>query len=464
MRRTSAERRHRIKRGLDLPLAGAPRRFIEPGRRVRRVAVSGEDYLGLRPRISVEPGERVVRGQPLFEDRKNPGVLFTSPGSGTVAAIHRGERRRLLSVVVELDEQDGSPDDDAPEVEYESFSAKPPPRLSADRVRALLVESGLWTLLRARPFGRIPSPAAAPSSIFVTAIDTNPLAADPSLVLAADDEAFTAGLEALVRLAGGSPVYLCKRTGDEIPGQNVAEVETHEFSGPHPAGNAGLHIHLLDPADRGREAWHAGYQETAAIGELFLRGRLRLERVVALGGPAVENPRLLRTRLGASLDELLRDELIGEPRVISGSVLSGRRAEGERRGYLGSRHSQITALPEAGERRFLGWASPGWNRFSFSRMFLSRLRRRSGFEMDTDLNGGLRAMVPSGAYDAVVPFDVMPIFLLRALLAGDIERAEQLGCLELEEEDLALCSFVCPSKIDYGSALREMLTRLEKEG
>lgn len=464
MRRTSAERRHRIERGLDLPLAGAPRRRIERGRQIRRVAVSGEDYLGLRPRISVEPGERVVRGQLLFEDRKNPGVLFTSPGAGTVAAIHRGERRRLLSVVIELDQDDGHPADEAPEVRYESFSGKPPLKLSTGQVRALLIESGLWTLLRARPFGRIPSPAAAPGSIFVTATDTNPLAADPSLVLADDEEAFTAGLEALVRLAGGRPLYLCRRTGDEIPGQNVAEVMTHEFSGPHPAGNVGLHIHLLEPADRGREAWHAGYQETAAIGELFLRGRLRLERIVALGGPAVENPRLLRTRLGASLDELLRDELAGAPRVISGSVLSGRRAEGEQHGYLGSRHNQITALPEAGERRFLGWASPGWNRFSFSRLFLSRLRRRIGFEMDTDLNGGLRAMVPSGAYDAVMPFDVMPIFLLRALLAGDIERAEQLGCLELEEEDLALCSFVCPSKIDYGAALREMLTRLEKEG
>jgi Na+-transporting NADH:ubiquinone oxidoreductase subunit A len=456
---------HRLRRGLDVPISGAPEQRVEEGPAVRRVAVMAEDYPGMRPRMQVAEGDTVVRGTPLFEDRGNPGVRYTAPGAGRVVAVNRGERRVLQSVVIELGEADADPGSAAPEVDYAAFTGAPPSELSPEGVRALLLEAGLWAALRRRPFDRVPSPAETPRSIFVTAMDTNPLTADPAVALAGRGADFAAGLAALVRLVAGRPVHLCVRPGAAIPGADVPGVDVHEFAGSHPAGDAGVHIHHVDPAGAGRPVWHVGWQDTAAIGGLLLRGKVPLERVVALGGPAVLRPRLLRTRLGASLDELTAGELSpGEVRVLSGSVLSGRAAMGPIRGFLGRRHNQVSALPEGGERRFLGWMAPGWSIFSASRLFLSALRRGHRFRFDTDARGGLRAMIPSGAFDAVLPFDLLPAFLLKAVLAGDIERAEALGCLELAEEDLALCSFVCPSKIDYGTALRELFSRIEKEG
>jgi Na+-transporting NADH:ubiquinone oxidoreductase subunit A len=456
---------HRIRRGLDIPISGAPEQRVEDGPAVRRVAVVADDYVGLRPRMLVTAGDAVLRGTPLFEDRGNPGVRCTSPGTGRVVAVNRGERRALQTVVIELDDTDAGPGAEAPEVEYAAFTGAAPAGLDPASVRALLLEAGLWPALRRRPFDRVPSPAETPRSIFVTATDTEPLTADPVVALAGREGDFEAGLAALVRLADGRPVHLCRGPGAAIPGAGVPGVRVHEFLGPHPAGNAGVHIHHVDPADRDRPVWHAGYQDVAAMGGLFLRGRVPLERVIALGGPAALRPRLLRTRFGASLDELTAGELApGEARVISGSVLSGRSAMGPIHGFLGRRHHQVSVLPEAGERRFLGWMAPGWDRFSAWRLFLSTLRRGRRFDFDTDTNGGERAVLPSFAFDAVLPFDTLPVFLFKALLAGDVERAEALGCLELAEEDVALCSFVCPSKIDYGAALRGMLARIEKEG
>jgi len=455
---------HRIRRGLDIPIRGAPEQRVDDGRPAGRVAAVAADCPGLKPRMLVSEGDAVLRGTPLLEDRGNPGVCWTSPGAGRVAAVNRGERRALQTVVIELGAVDTGPAADAPEVRYGSFLGAPPEELEPRAVRALLLEAGLWPALRRRPFDRVPAADETPRSIFVTAMDSEPLAADPAVGLAGREADFTAGLEALVRLADGRPVHLCRRTEAALPGEAVAGVTVHGFTGPHPAGNAGVHIHHVDPAGRDRPVWHVGYQDTAAIGGLALRGRVPLERVVALGGPSVKRPRLLGTRLGADLDALTAGELTaGEARVISGSVLSGRAAMGPVHGFLGRYHNQVSALPDVSERRFLGWLAPGWSRFSASRTFLSALRR-GPFSFDTDTNGGRRAMVPAGSFDAVLPFDTMAVFLFKAILAGDVERAEALGCLELAEADVALCSFVCPSKIDYGAALRDMLTGIEKEG
>jgi Na+-transporting NADH:ubiquinone oxidoreductase subunit A len=453
---------HRIRKGLDLPLAGEPEQVVHLARRVSRVALLGADYPGLKPVLRVQVGERVVRGQPLFEDGKNAAVRFTAPRAGSIAAIHRGERRVLQSVVIELDpaEQAGG---EALQVRFESFGGKPPERLSGAEIKALLLESGMWTAFRTRPFSRIPSPASPPHSIFVTAIDTQPHAPSVEVVLDGRQGDFAVGLRALEALTPGS-VFLCRAPGAkiELPPGSRATVE--EFRGPHPAGTPGLHIHLLDPVHLDKMVWHIGYQDVAAIGRLLATGKLDLERVVSLAGPTVARPRLLRTRLGASLDELTQGELApGDNRVISGSVFSGRTARGEVEGYLGRYHQQVAALAEGREREFLGWLAPGRDKFSITNAFASAFARHRRFAFTTTTHGSKRPMVPIGTYEEVMPMDIEATYLLRALLTDDMERAEALGCLELDEEDLALCTFVSETKYDYGPMLRAMLDRIQKE-
>ncbi len=452
---------HRVRRGLDLPLAGAPAQLPEDAPPVGAVAVMAADYPGMRPRMLVEPGQPVRRGEPLFEDRKSPGVLYTSPGAGRVEGVHRGERRALQSVVIALDE--GGAEADA-EVSYDAHPGPDPASWTADAVRALLQQSGLWTAIRERPYGKVPPVGRRPRSVVVNAMDTHPHAPDLAVALEGRGEDLAAGLRALVALASGGPVFLCVAPGSPLAAHAVDGVQVHSFAGPHPAGTAGLQIHLLDPADRDRVIWHLGAQDAAAVGHLLRTGRQDLDRVISLAGPAVRRPRLLRTRLGAAVDPLVAGELAdGEVRVISGSVLDGRAAAGPVHGYLGRYHQQVAALAEDRERRFLGWLAPGLSRFSLQRLFASALLPGRRFAMTTSL-GGERAMVPIGAYERVMPFEMMPTFLLRALLAGDMERAQELGCLELIEEDLALASVVCPSKIAYGPVLRALLTRIEAEG
>lgn len=458
---------HRIRKGLDLPLCGAPRQDISTGRPVSRVAVLGQDYLGMRPALHVAVGDRVSRGQLLFEDKRTPGLRYTAPGAGIVAAIHRGERRVLQSVVIELDEAERSGEEDAvEEVRYETYTGKSPSALSREEIRGLLLESGLWTAFRTRPFSKVPRWDSAPHSIFVTAMDTNPLAASVEMALMSRETEFEEGLLAVAQLTDG-PTYLCKRAGAHIPVPSLTgtQISVEEFEGPHPSGTPGVHIHLLDPVYRDKVVWHLNYQDVAAIGRLVSTGRQTFERVISLAGPGVKHPRLLRTRIGACLDELVHGELTdGELRVISGSVLSGRTAGGERVGYLGRYHLQVSVIQEERSREFLGWIMPAWHKFSVVGVVASKLFRGRRLALTTSLNGSKRAMVPIGLYERVMPMDLLPTFLLRALLVGDVERAEQLGCLELDEEDVALCTCVCPCKQEYGQALRAVLDSIEKEG
>lgn len=460
---------HTINKGLDLPITGAPEQKIVDAAKVTRVAIVAADYPGMKPRMHVKVGDSVKRGDPLFDDRKTEGVMFTSPGAGKVVAVNRGEFRALQSVVVELSasEREGKP---APD-EYRSFPTftagmgDTPAKLSRDVVVALLAESGLWVSLRARPHGRVPAPKAAPPhSIFVTAMDSNPLAASVDVAIAGCEKDFERGLAVVGRLTSGK-VHLCKAPGGKLPTPKQAELEVQEFDGPHPAGTVGLHIHLIDPVDRNKIVWHLGYQDVIAIGRLFATGKLEVERVVSLAGPTVKKPRLLRTRAGACLDEIVAGELENvENRVISGSVLSGRQAMGEQLGYLGRYHLQISALREGREREFLGWMKPGADMFSTSGAYVSALTPSKKFAFTTAANGSHRHMVPIGMFERVFPFDILPTFLLRALLIKDLSRAEELGVLELDEEDLALCTFVCPGKQDYGPILRDNLDTIWKEG
>jgi Na+-transporting NADH:ubiquinone oxidoreductase subunit A len=424
------------------------------------VALVGADHPGLKPALAVQPGERVLRGALLFTDRRNPEVRFTAPAAGTVAAIHRGEMRAFLALAIDV----GPDDDPQAQVAFEGCGPDAAERLPVDALRALLVASGLWTALRARPFGKVPPPSTSPHSIFITAIDTHPHAPAVDLVMGGREGDFHAGVRGLARLTAGT-TYVCKAAGSSVSAPSGERIAVEEWSGPHPAGTPGLHIHFLDPVRAGKTVWHLGYQDAIAIGSFLRTGRLDVERVVSLAGPGVARPRLLRTRLGASTDQLVDGELApGAQRVISGSVLGGRTAQGDTAGYLGRYHQQIAVVPEGGERELFGYVAPGARKFSVSGTVLGHWAKARRLALTTTTNGSPRAMVPIGSYERVMPMDLLPTFLLRALLTGNPEWAEEMGALELDEEDLALCTFVCPGKQDYGPLLRGVLDRLEAEG
>ncbi len=450
--------RFKVKKGLDVPVGGKPEQSVDTGKEVRSVALLGRDAVGLKPAMLVEQGDRVKLGQPLFTDKKNPGFPFTAPAAGRVAAIHRGARRVLESVVIQLSGDE--------EESFASYDESELAGLDRERVQQNLVDSGLWTSFRTRPFSKIPAPDSQPSSIFVTAMDSNPLAADPQVAIEQAGADFRAGLSLLPKLTEGK-VYVCKSPEASFPTPESGRIVVAEFAGPHPAGLVGTHIHFLDPVGAGKTVWHIGYQDVIAIGKLFRTGRLWTERIVALGGPLVEKPRLLRTRLGASLEDLVEGELRRAPtRIVGGSPLSGHAALGSV-AYLGRYDNQACALVDGGSptfRAFLGWLSPGPDRFSMAHVFVSSFTGRKEFDLNTLLHGEKRAIYPYGCYEEVMPLDVLPTQLLRAIAVQDTDNAQALGVLELDEEDLALCSFVCPSKYDYGPFLRASLALIEKEG
>ncbi len=452
----ASPRRTVIKQGLDLPILGCPEQRVEAGPLVRRVALLGNDYVGMKPTMLVAPGDRVMLGQPLFEDKKTPGVIYTSPASGTVDDVIRGAKRKFEAITIDLDGDDA--------VTFESAREKDPVSLGGDAVRAVLVESGLWPALRTRPYGKVPQLDSKPNSIFVTAIDTNPLAADPAVVLSERKNQFVLGLQALTQLSGGA-VYVCKAAGASVAGEEVTGVTIAEFAGPHPAGLAGTHIHYLDPVGPNKTVWYIGYQDVVAIGSLFQTGQLDVRRVISLAGPKVKQPRLIETRMGACIDDLVAGSIADDckVRLISGSVLCGHKAAAPHN-YLGRYHQQVSVIEEGDQRVFLGWQKPGFDKFSVTRVFASSFHPSQKFAFTTSTGGSERAMVPLGTYEKVMPLDMLPTQLLRSLIVRDTDAAQSLGALELEEEDVALCTFVCPGKYEYGSLLRQNLNTIEREG
>lgn len=456
---------HRIKRGLSLPIEGEPGSSLERAAPGRTIALVGADFVGLRPTMHVREGDVVRRGQLLFEHKRVPGVRFTAPGAGRVASVRRGAKRAFESLVIELSAAERQADPARVEhVELASFRGDHPRELPSEDIVRLLLESGEWTALRQRPFSRIPDPATRPRSIFVTAMDTHPLAPPIGVMLQDRDGDLERGLHVLAKLTDG-PVFVCTDGATELSLPVLEAVRLERFEGPHPAGVVGLHIHRLDPVDRARTVWHVGIQDLLAIGALFGTGRLHVDRIVSLAGPAALAPRLLRTRIGANIPELCEREVVpGEVRLVTGSVLSGRTAMGEVRGFLGRYHQQISAILEQRERELLGWMAPGTEKYSAAPTFLSRLLRRSRFALGSSTGGSPRAIIPIGLYEKVLPMDLEPAFLLKAIMMRDADWAERLGCLELDEEDLALCAFVCPGKSDFGAHLRQVLTILDQEG
>lgn len=443
-----------IKRGLNLPLSGQPAQEISDGATIRSVALIGFDYVGMKPTMDVREGDQVALGQCLFTDKKNPGVKYVAPGAGRVAAINRGQKRALQSIVIDLDGHDA--------IEFPRIASADLSQLDEEQARRQLIDSGLWTALRTRPFSKVPAVDTTAHAIFVNAMDSNPLAADPAVVIGERSAVFTDGLRVLSRL-GANKLYCCAAPGLALDvGDSGAQLET--FEGPHPAGLSGTHIHMLDAASAKKVAWTIGYQDVIAIGRLFTEGQLPVERVIALSGACVDKPRLLRTRVGASTDELTAGQISAkDPRVISGSVFNGRKARGPY-AYLGRFHNQITVIEEGREREFMSYLRAGVNKHSVLSTFISRLTPSKTFAMDTSTNGSDRAMVPVGNFETLMPLDILPTQLLRALIVGDTDTAQKLGALELDEEDLALCTYACSGKYEYGPILRDSLTQIEKEG
>ncbi len=440
---------------MDIPIAGTPQQAVSAGASVTSVALIGPDTIDLKPGMLVEVGDNVKLGQALFTDKQNPGVQFTSPGSGTVTAINRGERRVLQSVVITLAGDD--------EEQFERYSPDQWSGISRQDACQNLLASGLWTAFRTRPFSKIPGANDVPAAIFVTAIDTNPLAANPDVIVGLDNDAFQQGLRIVSKLTDGI-VHVCTAANSTIACPDDEKILASQFAGPHPAGLAGTHIHFLDPVSENRIAWQIGYQDVMAIGRLFATGRLPVERVVALGGPQVSQPRLITTRLGANVAELVHGEITGSAvRVVSGSVLNGHRAAGWA-GWLGRYDNQITVLKEGNPREFLSFMRPGIGKYSATRCFVGNLFSSTKYALTTTQNGSPRAMVSIGSFEQVMPLDILPTPLLKALLVRDTDTARDLGCLELAEEDLALCSFVCNGKYEYGPHLRTTLKEIEVNG
>ncbi len=450
-----------LKKGLDIPLAGMPELRIETVPPASKVALCAHEFHGLKPDMLVSPGDTVAQGQPLFSDRRHPEILYTSPASGVVDEVHRGRKRALLAVEVRVEGQR--------QVTFNTYKGRKLTTLPPETVREQLLRSGLWAAFRTRPYSETPPPTQEPEAIFITAMDTRPLAPDPQMVIEADSENFRAGLSVLSRLSK-VPLYVCTSPGAKLPLPNLENLCQAEFGGPHPAGLAGTHIHFLAPIISGKVVWAIDYHHVISVGAVFTTGHLSSTRVVALGGPLVVHPRLLRVLEGASVSELCQNELLsgrpGDPdvRVVVGSVLEGYEAQ-DGLDFLGPFTHQVTALSNRCQQPILGWIRPGLNLFTVSRTLFSSLsgaKRR--FPLGCGKNGGPRSLIPLELYEHVFPLELLPVQILKALLVRDTETAEQLGCLELDEEDLALCSFVCPSKHEFGPALRENLELIKREG
>jgi Na+-transporting NADH:ubiquinone oxidoreductase subunit A len=450
----------KLSKGLDIPMQGTPEPVIDAGSAVRSVALLGGDYVGLKPKMLIEAGEKVTLGQALFIDKRDPAVPYTAPGSGVVRSINRGTRRALQSVIIELDE----PAEDT--AAYSQLAASKPASLTPEVIRSALHTSGLWTAFRTRPYNKVPDSGSAPRSIFVTAIDTRPLAGNPEPVIGQHHEEFLQGLKILACLTDGN-VNVCTSASWELTLNEDQQIRHARFSGPHPAGLPGTHIHHLDPVGSSEMVWHIGYQDVIAIGHLFSSGRILCQRTIALGGTGFTRPRMVTTRLGACVADLVSTELIDRPaqpqRLLSGCALDGRIAT-DTEGFLGRYHLQLTTINDQAKRKLFGWLGLFNGDFSFA----SRLARRQGHatfnEFSTQQFGRPTALVPIDAFDRVMPMDILPVPLLRALLIRDTDQAQALGCLELDSEDLALCSFICPGKNNYGAALKINLEQIERDG
>jgi len=445
---------YKIKRGLNIKLLGTANQTIEKAERSETYAIKPTDFPGLTPKLKVKVDAEVKAGTPLFFDKYNPEVNFSSPVSGKVVAINRGERRKILEVIIE---QKG-------EIVYESYKKANPNTLSKEEIKQELLNSGLWAFVRQRPYDVIANPSDSPKAIFVSAFDSSPLAANNDFLVEGENQAFQAGIDALAKLTEGK-VHLninAKSTKSTVFTE-AKNVVVNKFTGPHPAGNVGVQISKLDPINKGEVVWVIRPQEVVFIGRLFLTGRYDVSKKIALCGSEVKNPVYYNTILGASITNILKGQLKDDEtiRVISGNVLTGTHIPES--GYLSFYDSQITVIPEGDKYEFFGWILPGINKFSMSRTFVSWLFPNREYRLNAGLHGEHRAYVESGQYDKVMPMDILPVHLIKAIMIEDVDLMEQLGIYEVAPEDFALCEVVCTSKISVQDIVRQGIDLMIKE-
>ncbi len=435
----------KINKGLDLPIPGKPIPVISDKPNITSVALLANDFVGMKPTMLVKSGDVVKAGSKLFEDKKNQGVFFTSPAGGTVSSINRGDKRKFLSIEIDIsgDEQ------------FEDFSHE----ISTKDIKSLLINSGLWNAFRTRPFNRTPSVDASPNALFINACDTNPLSSDPFHIIKKDKDLFDKGLD-LVKSYFNCPIHLSYQNNDFDT--TIEGIHYHQFVGPHPAGLSSTHINKIFPVSLNRIAWTINYQDIMSIGYLLKNNKIRTHKTISLAGSSVFDPSLVDARIGANLDELVAGKIEDKARVISGSVIYGHTSEGIMN-YLGNYDSQVSVIPDAANDIFMNWLKPGKNLHSKLNVFSSSFFKPNNFIFNTSVNGGDRAIVPVCSYEEILPMDILVTQLLKSLVVSDLEMAVDLGMLELAPEDMALCSYVCPSKYDYSSILLDNLNKVHLE-
>jgi Na+-transporting NADH:ubiquinone oxidoreductase subunit A len=443
----------KIKRGLNIPLKGKAEKVIKKASDSQYYAVKPIDFHGMRTKLVSKVGDKVKVGTPLFYNKLQPGVQFTSPVSGEVVSVNRGERRKILEVVIENDQK----------FDYEDFGAQDPSQLERDHIIEKMLQSGLWPVIRQRPYSTVANPEDKPKSIFISAFDSAPLAPDYDLIVKGEDQNFQKGIDALKKLTEGT-IHL-NVNADYPPSEVFTKakgVQLNHFTGPHPSGNVGVQINKLDPINQGDIIWYVYPQDVIAIGRLFDKGIYDVSKVIALTGSEVKKPLYYRFVKGASIKNIVDGNVKdGELRYISGNVLTGKKINSE--GYLGYFDDQVTVIPEGKYYEFLGWAKPGFKKYSTSRSFWSWLQPSKRYRIDTNLKGGERAYVVSGEYEKVFPMDIYPVQLIKAILIEDIELMEKLGIYEVDEEDFALCEFICTSKTPVQSIVRKGLDLMREE-
>lgn len=442
-----------LKKGFDIRIEGAADKVLSTVQDPSTFALKPPDFPGLIPKLNVKPGDKVLAGTPVFHDKLRPDILFTSPVSGVVAAVNRGDRRVLLEVIIE-----NSGD------EFINFGKSNPERSTGEFIRKVLLISGLWPSVRQRPYHIVANPADTPKSIFISGFDTAPLAPDAEFIMENSSASyFRTGLIALKKLTPGKVHLILNGKGNKASVLNsFPEAEISYFSGPHPAGNVGIHIHHLDPVGKGQVVWYVNLQDVINIGRLFEEGRYLPEKIFALTGSEVTKPQYYKLRTGGNINNIVKDNTKpGKVRYISGNVLTGSKIAAD--GFVGFYDSQITVIPEGDHFEFFGWLLPGANKMSFYRAFLSRLSTKKKFRPDTNFNGGDRPFVLTGNYEKVVPMDIFPMQLCKAILAEDIDNMENLGIYEVAAEDLALCEYICPSKTEIQAIIRKGISLMIKE-
>jgi Na+-transporting NADH:ubiquinone oxidoreductase subunit A len=442
-----------IKQGLDINLLGEAEKTInqiDAG----LYAIKPPDFTGVFPKVLVQEGDKVKAGTPLFYDKYRDNINLCAPVSGTIKEVRRGAKRVLLEIIIEPDAQQV----------FEDFGKADPNKLTREQITEKMLQCGVWPVIRQRPYNVIANPDDFPKAIFISAFDTSPLAPDYDLIINGQGEAFQVGIDALAKFTKGT-VHINLKGGTTASDvfTKARNAQVNYFNGPHPAGNAGVQINKIDPINKGDVVWHLRPQEVLTIGRLFSEGRFNAERVIALTGSEVVKPVYIKTKIGASIREMITDNVKeGKLRFISGNPLTGKKID--KNGFIGFYDSQVTVLPEGDYYEMFGWALPGFDKFSYSRTFFTWLHSKDKkYRLDTNYHGGPRAFVMTGEMEKVFPFDIYPMQLLKSIMIEDIEAMENLGIYEVDEEDFALVEYIDTSKTEIQELVRKGLDLMRKE-